>query len=110
MRVKPAVLVALLALLASVALVQRAHAPDPLAPAALALLLEQPLDSPSGSAANDPAPAWRALLEQFAERTSAGLTLRLGRVLSDPTQARVSAAKKRVKAGSQPTTWTRKSS
>lgn len=91
MRVKPAVLVALLGVLAGVALVQRAGAPDPLAADALALLLEQPLDATPGAPESDGTPTWRALLERFGERTPGGLGLRLGRVLSDPTAARASA-------------------
>lgn len=91
MRVKLAVLVALLGVLAAVALVRRAVDPDPLSPAALGQLLEQPLDSQPGSPQSEPIPAWRALLEQFAERTRGGLTLRLGNVLADPTAARASA-------------------
>lgn len=91
MRIKLAVLVALLAALAGVALVRRADAPDPLSPATLALLLEQPLDAPPGAPTSGALPAWRALLEQCTERTENGLTLRLGRVLADPSAARASA-------------------
>src|SRR6185503_8876477 len=95
MHIKPAVLVVLLAVLASVALVRRRGEPDVLSAPALALLLEQPLDAPPKAAPDAPAgdgtPAWRALVEQLAETTPDGLTLRLGRVLSDPTAAHASA-------------------
>ena len=91
MRTRLVLFAALLAVLAGMAFVHRSDGPDLLAPDALAALLEQPLDPAPGSPANAPTPAWRALLGQLAERTPGGLTLRLGRVLADPTAARASA-------------------
>ena len=91
MRSRLVLCVALFAVLATAALVRRAHEPDLLAPSELALLLEQPPDPAPGSPASDAVPAWRALLEQFAQRTAGSLTLRLGRVRADPTAARASA-------------------
>lgn len=85
-------LAALLVAGALAAVVTRAPAPDPLAGDSLRALLERPLDAPPGVPAFSSEPLWRVLLAPpFAEVTPAGVTLRLGHVLADPTAARLSA-------------------
>lgn len=89
---------------ALVALVARPATPDPLSRASLEELLQRPLDARAGDprsgdprpGASEPEPVprtfWRALLElPAATRDERGTTLRLGRVLADPTGARGSA-------------------
>src|SRR6185436_987641 len=90
MRVRLVVPGALLALVAGLAIVWRGGRPDLLAADSLRALLEQPLDPLPGAPATT-TPAWRALIDAFVEHGEGGLTLRLGRVLADPTTARASA-------------------
>jgi hypothetical protein len=90
-RTRLVLLSSLLALLAVVALVRAGGSePDFFSPAALEALLDRPLD-PLPGRDGDARPAWRAVLEELAEPAPGGLTLRLGRVLADPTAARASA-------------------
>jgi hypothetical protein len=92
MQPKPALLVALLAVLLAAALVRRNAAPNALSEASLAALLACPLDSAGPRDEGSRAPFWQALLEHPAvTRTATGVTLRLGRVLSDPSAARLAA-------------------
>jgi hypothetical protein len=91
MRIRPVLLSLLAAILAGVALVQRREAPDPYSVDTLVRLLRRPLDQ-LPCTDGEATPCWRSLLEPpFAQRHSAGVTLRLGRLLADPTTARASA-------------------
>lgn len=92
MQAKPLVLVALLGVLLGVALVGRSDPSDALSEVSLGRLLESPLDTPGTPDDAPRPPFWKALLEHPAlTRAPEGMTLRLGRVLADPTSARLAA-------------------
>ena len=91
MRVRAVVLASLVTLLAGLAIVVgRSGRPDPLAPESLKALLAEPPDPPPGAPPVAGA-TWEKFLDTFAEHTDAGLRIRLGHVLADPTAARASA-------------------
>ena len=91
MRAKALVLLALLAALAGIAFVRRGP-PDPLSQASLDALLLSPIDPASPKPDAPRPPFWKALLEHNALTLGpAGPSLRLGRVLADPSAARISA-------------------
>jgi len=93
MRTKLLLVSALLATLATAALVRRDPTPDAFSAENLAALLARPLDpGPRRDEAAEPRALWKALLELPAvSRAENTLTLRLGRVLADPSAARLAA-------------------
>ncbi|MSR63815.1 MAG: hypothetical protein EXS08_15425 [Planctomycetes bacterium] len=93
MRTKFLLSLALLATFGTLAWVRRNSTPDALATTTFRALLARPLDpGPKGASSAEPQAFWRALLELPAVvRTENTLTLPLGRVLSDPSAARLAA-------------------